>query len=578
MLWKLLRSALGPGPKRLVNRGLGLRKQGRLPEAEKVLRLAVEKFPRSAVAATNLGIVLLEQDQGQQGVDFLQRALQLDQRCAPAHFNLANVLRSQGRLGEAVAHYRAAKFCDPQLACASEELMHSLLEVCDWDAAQVEADELRALVKQQPPSDWLERISPLTAAYLELDPEQRKQVAVYHAAQPALGVKPARSHPMPDMSSGARLRIGYLSRDFRDHPVGHLLRNAFALHDRGRFEVYAFSFGPDDGSIYRGSIAAGVDHFVDVARSTDEQIADAIAAAGIHLLIDLMGHTTGNRLGVLARRPAPVQAHYLGYPGTTGAAYIDYFITDRIATPPELAAEFTEQVAYVPRCFMVSDASAQRPASTTRAQQGLPEDAYVFCNFANSSRITREVFRIWMDILRAVPSGVLWLKNSHALTVHNLRRHTQGCGIDPDRLVFAKRVADKSAHLARLALADLALDTIGWYNGHSSTADVLWAGVPVLTVAGTTFASRVAVSLLHASGLSGLAVRDAGEYAATAIRLGNDLPSSSRFKQALAGSKNSAPFFDPGQIVRDLEAAYLEMRPRATSSGTASQSAAALDA
>jgi len=288
--------------------------------------------------------------------------------------------------------------------------------------------------------------------------------------------------------------------------------------------------------------------------------ANEIAAAGIHVLVDLAGHTTGNRLGVLARRPAPVQVHYLGYPGTTGAAYIDYFITDHLATPPQLASEFTEQLAYLPRCFMVSNGlDAVSAGNVARAEQGLPQDAFVFCNFANSSRITRKVFRLWMEILQAVPSGVLWLRQSHALTVGNLQSEARLCGVDAERLIFSHRVADKSAHLARVGLADMALDTIGWYNGHSNTSDMLWAGVPVLTAWGETFASRVAASLLHAAGLPELVASDAQDYVKIAVRLGNHQAECAALKRKLADNKDSAPFFDQRRTVADLEAAYLEM-------------------
>lgn len=562
MLWKLLCSAFQPraSANTLVNRGLALREAGRLAEAERVLHQAVEQFPRDAVAATNLAIVLLEQDKGEQGVGFLQRALDCDPRCAAAHYNLANVLRASRRLNEAIEHYRAASQLDAPPAAAREELMHTLLEVCDWDGADAEAERLRALVAERPAAEWMPCVSPWTPTYLGLDPALRKQVAAYHAGVYARGMQLVRRRDLRGEREDGRIRIAYLSRDFRDHPVGQLIRSAFGLHDRKRFEVFAFSHGPDDGSVSRASIAAGADHFRDVARKSDAEVAEEIAAAGIHVLIDLAGHTTGNRLGVLARRPAAVQAHYLGYPGTTGAPYVDYFITDHIATPPRLAAEFTEELAYLPRCFMVSDDSVIRePGAATRTAEGLPDEAFVFCNFGNSSRITREVFASWLEILRAVPSSVLWLGQSSELTIKNLRDQVRRGDIDPGRVVFAQRVPDKRAHLARLGLADLALDTFGWYNGHSSTSDMLWAGVAVLTTAGETFASRVAASLLHAAGLSELATRDARDYVQTAVRLGNDRAQTSALKRKLDANRNSMPFFDPRRIVADLEAVYLEM-------------------
>ncbi len=297
----------------------------------------------------------------------------------------------------------------------------------------------------------------------------------------------------------------------------------FALHDRARFEIYAYSYGPDDGSAYRKAIAAGVDHFVDAHAMTDGELAADIAGAGIHVLIDLAGHTTGNRMPVLARRPAPVQAHYLGFAATTGASYVDYFITDRVATPPELAAGFSEKLAYVPHCFMVSDGTdAPDAAGDAGAATEFSADAIVFCNFNNASRITRGDFGAWMEILRDVPQGVLWLQGAGELAVRNLRKEAQACGMDPARIVFAQRVPSKRDHLARLRRADLVLDTIGWHNGHSSTSDALWAGVPVLTVPSQHFAGRVAASLVTAAGLPELVKRDRADYVQAAIELGND--------------------------------------------------------
>jgi predicted O-linked N-acetylglucosamine transferase (SPINDLY family) len=359
---------------------------------------------------------------------------------------------------------------------------------------------------------------------------------------------------------GERIRIAYFSRDFRDHPVGHLLRSVFALHDRERFEVYALSYGPDDGSVYRRAIANSVDRFIDVASVNDDDAARAISAAGIDVLVDLMGHTTGSRLGVLARRPAPVQAHYLGYAGTTGAAYIEYFLSDAIATPAYLASAFSEEVVNVPDCFMVSDGTEALGATpSSRSEQHLPDDAFVFCNFGNASRITQAMFESWMGVLRNVPGSVLWLKRSSALVTENLMRAAHEYQVDPKRLVFAERVPDKAAHLGRVALADLALDTIGWHNGHTTAADMLWAGVPVLTAPGQSFASRVASSLVFAASMPELVRDDAADYVETAIRLAKANSDSGALRRELQAARASAPFFDTARLVRGLEGAYERM-------------------
>jgi predicted O-linked N-acetylglucosamine transferase (SPINDLY family) len=558
MLWKFLRSVFRRRAQAnpLIARSLALRQEGRLRDAEQLLREAASQFPRDALVATNLGVVLLEQDQGEQGVEWLQRALDFDPRCAPAHYNLANVMRASGQRADAVRHYQAAVDAGSDFAPAREQLMLCLLEVCDWDRAALQADALRTMIARQPAAEWMRCVSPLTAVYLGLEPVLCKEVAAYHAAECAHGIAEVARNPVLD--GGTRLRIAYLSRDFRDHPVGHVLANVFALHDRARFEVHAYSYGPDDGSGYRKAIAAGVDRFVDAHAMTDAEIAADIARAGIQVLIDLAGHTTGNRLAVLARRPAPVQAHYLGYPATTGASYIEYFITDPVATPSEAAAEFTEKPAYVAQCFMVADGTdAVDDLDATIASDEFPASAIVYCDFNNASRITREDFHAWMEILRGVPQSVLWLQGASALGVANLRKEAQACGVAPERVIFAQRVPSKRQHLARLKRADLVLDTIGWHNGHSSTSDALWAGVPVLTVPARHFAGRVAASLVTAAGLPELVKRDREEYVRTAIELGNDRAQLAALKSKLA--QRAAPFFDTRGRVRDLEAAYLWM-------------------
>ena len=583
MLLKLLRSALRPRSSAagLVKRALDLRDHGRLAEAEDTLRSAVKERPYDAVAATNLALVLLEQERGPEAVGLLEHAIACDPQCAAAHFNYGNVLRVLGRLPDAISHYRAAKAADPDFPAAPEGLMTTLMEVCDWDGVSREADELRARVAEDCTTRWMQFVLPLTALFLGLDRERCKQVATHHARIPAEVTrgKTAIARASRQVLDG-RVRIGYFSRDFRDHPVAHLLRTVFSLHDRQRFEVYAFSFGPDDGSAYRRHIAASVDRFIDIADQNDHAAASTIAEAGIDVLIDLMGHTTGTRLGVLARRPAPVQVHYLGYAGTTGAPYIDYLISDEAVTPPSLMHDFTEDIVTVPDCFMVSDGGEARAApQASRAEHNLPESAYVFANFGSPARITRETFELWMHIVRAVPGSVLWLKRPHALTIANLQREAQACGIDASRIVFAERVADKSAHFGRLALADLALDTIGWHNGHSTSADMLWAGVPLLTSAGDTFASRVASSLVRAASMPELVMSDAAEYVATAVRLGNDKAQSGILRHRLRCARSSAAFFDTARLVRGLEGAYERMFAAkiADSNGSVAQSVRAGD-
>jgi protein O-GlcNAc transferase len=553
MLWKLARSIFEPRPDRQVARALELRRRGDLAAAEQLLRRIVAQHPNHAEAIINLGVVLVEQNRAADGAAMLERGLVLDAGNAAAHYNLATLLRVSGYHDQAIRHYAVAADLPQSVPQVRQELMFALLEVCDWSAAQRHADLLSAHCAART-DGWMQSVAPLTAVYLALDQASCRQVAAWHANEAARDVTPVSRRT--GRARTERKRIGYLSPDFRDHPVGHLMSAVLQLHDRSSFEVFVYSYGPDDGSEYRQRIAAGADRFVDVAPMSDEVAARAIAGDKVQLLIDLAGHTSGGRLGIVARRPAPVQAHYLGHPGTTGADYIDYFIGDNIVTPPDLADSFSERLVRVPECFMVGGGPPSAGRSS-RAAEGLPEGKPVYASFTNGSRITRDVFTLWMEILRDVPGSLLWLSNARAEA--NLRNAAHDAGVDPHRLVFAKRKRDKADHVARLPLADLGLDTIGWHNGHSTTHDMLWAGLPVLTTVGRTFASCVGASLVTAAGMPELVARDARHYVEMAVRIGNDPSERATLKRKLAKNRGTAPLFSTRGLVRDLESVYREI-------------------
>ncbi|HYH41369.1 MAG TPA: tetratricopeptide repeat protein [Burkholderiales bacterium] len=560
MLWRLLRSAIAPSRTAAheVQRALGLTRAGRQVEAEQLLRAAVRQYPDDAAAATNLAVVLLDQDRAQEAVPLLQRALEIAPRFAPALFNYAHILRFSGRLAEAISHYEAATVEDPSFAPAYEALMQALLDACDWDGAERLGDELRRRAEHDAPETWMPFVSPLTAIFLGLDAERCKATAAFHAPKPAPRNRPSLLRPRR-AEDNRRLRVAYLSRDFRDHATSQLLGGALGLHDRTRFEVHAYSFGVDDGSSYRQGIIGSVDSFTDIAHMSDDEAATLIADARIDVLLDLAGHTTGNRLGILARRCAPVQAHYLGYPGTLGASYVDYFIGDPIASPPELDVQFTERVIRVPDCYQLNDcAAAFAIAPARRAEHDLPDEAFVFCNFASASRIDRRTFGLWMRILHAAPGSLLWLLHPSAATIENMSREATRRGVDPKRLVFGD-FREKNAHLARLACADLALDTLEWCNGHTTTSDVLWAGVPTLTSPGQTFATRVAASLVLNAGLPELVVDSDDAYCTRAIELAHDRAGTAALRHRLRAARGSAPLFDTTGLVRGLEDAYEAM-------------------
>ncbi len=358
---------------------------------------------------------------------------------------------------------------------------------------------------------------------------------------------------------GDTLRIGYVSSDFRNHPVGHQVLGVLRGHNRRQFAVFAYSIGPDDGSVYRRGIEECCERFVDLTDCTEAAAAGRIAADEIDILVDLNGHTAGNRMGLFALRPAPVQVSYLGYPGTTGSGFHDYLITDRLVTPPDQQRFYTEKFVTLPHCYMATDdTQALSSAGFHRAAFGLREEQFVFCSFNNVWKIDPVIFDVWMTLLHAVPQAVLWLPGNNPAATINLIREAERRGVACERLVFAEKLKSKADHLARLALADLALDT-RIYNGHVSTCDALWAGVPVLALLGSTFASRASASMLHGVALPELVTDGLDAYTQTALRLSQPGSELNHLKTRLARNRCAAPLFDTQRFTTNLEKAYRAM-------------------
>ncbi len=334
--------------------------------------------------------------------------------------------------------------------------------------------------------------------------------------------------------------------------------SVFGLHNRQNFEIVAYSYGPNDGSAYRRRIEEDCEHFYDVAKLSTTELAHRIFADGIHILVDLMGYISDARTDVLALRPAPIQVNYLTYPGTMGAEFMDYIIGDGIVTPPESAHAFTEKLVIMPHSYQANN-HQQAIATTpvTRAQYGLPDAGFVFCCFNDRYKIEPVIFGVWMNILTAVPGSVLWLYSRSREAESNLRREAVARGISAERLIFA-HFENKPEHLARHQLADLFLDTL-YYNAHTTASDALWAGLPLITCPGETFASRVAASLLTAIGLSELIVGTLQEYTDLAIHLANAPKELRALKDKLAKNRTTYPLFDTPLFTLNLERAYTAM-------------------
>jgi len=359
-----------------------------------------------------------------------------------------------------------------------------------------------------------------------------------------------------------RIRVAYLSSDFREHPVAYLTAGLFEEHDKSRFEVTAISYGPQSESDMRRRLKGAFERFIDVRLQTDEQVAKMIHELEIDIAVDLNGITQDARPNVLARRPVPIQVHYLGYAGTMGADYIDYVIADSTVIPRDQFEFLSEKVVWLPDSFMAND--ARRPIAErtpTRGECALPEDAIVFCCFNNSFKIAPDIFKVWMRLLKATDNSVLWLRGHAPAIVANLRREAETNGVPSDRIIFAPRVSSVADHLARQRQSDLFLDTLP-YNAHATASDALWAGVPVLTCLGATFAGRVAASLNYAIGLPELVTNSLEEYEALALKLAHDPALLAALKAKLASHHETYPLFDTKRFTRNIEAAYTTMWQR----------------
>ncbi len=473
--------------------------------------------------------------------EVLLRALMITPHLVRGHALLADALRDMGLKREAVECIKTVLALEPGNLEALSHMSFEKRHVGDWTGLHDDLAQIRKALAAGPPK------RPRVAASFGLLSLPLSPAELLRAAQ---GEALALSHDVQTLperlglveTADERIRLGLVSFDFREHPVSQLLVQTLELINRQHFELYLYSAGPDDGSPLRQRVQASADHFCDLRGMSDQQAAERVRADGVHLLVDLAGHTRGHRLGVFARRPAPVQASYLGYPGSTGAAFIDYVIGDPIVTPLAHAAHFSEQLAQLPQCLQPNGRWRPLPAPMLRSEAGLPEAAFVMCAFNHTYKILPPAFDIWCAVLREVPASVLWLKQTNQQLQGNLLREAQARGVAPERVVFAPNLRYEQ-HFSRLALADVFVDT--WpYNAHTTASDALWAGVPVLTLQGDTYASRVATSVLHAAGLGELAFTSADDYALALRALALQPELLLPYRQHLQQQRQQLPLFD----------------------------------
>lgn len=540
-----------------VNIGNLLGDQRRFDEAAAEYRTAIELRPDFAEAHNNLGNILQHGGDLSAAERCYRLAAQYKPKYVDAHVNLGITLASLGRREEALQSFLTALELDPNHSSALSNLFFDQRHLCDWRNFSERENALRSLVRERQG-----RIGPFAFLTLSSTAEEQLDCARTWAQAVAASVPPGIRLSPPSRRVRDKIRVGYLSADFHTHATAFLMAELFERHNRDRFEIYGYSIGPEDDSEMRKRLVKAFDRFVDLRTTPHEQAAQIIAADEVDILIDLKGYTQHARTEILAFRPAPIQVNYLGYPGTMGADFIDYLIADAHIVPPEHQAHYTEKLVYLPNCYQPNDTKREiAPRVITRADCGLPEQGFVFCSFNNSYKITPAIFDVWMRLLKAEPGSVLWLLEAGKESVReNLRREAETRGVDPNRLVFGPGLP-LAEHLARHRCADLFLDTLP-VNAHTTASDALWAGLPVVTISGDTFVSRVAGSLLKAVGLPQLVTYTLEDYEALALQLARSPLELADIKRRLAENKLTMPLFDIARFTADLEAAYEGMWQR----------------
>ena len=536
------------------SRGNALWELRRLDEAVASYDRALKSKPDHADALNNRGVVLRALKRPDEAVASYDRALKVRPDFAEALGNRGLALADLNRHDRAAEDLARVLAINPAHEFARGAMLHSRMYCCDWRDFDRELARLEAEVRAgKPVSHPFPFLGLSGAADAQLE-----------CARAWVGRKcPAAPQPLwkGEVYSHDRIRLAYLSADFHDHATSFLAAGLFERHDRARFKTVAVSFGSDASGPMRARLEGAFHRFVDVRGKTDREAAAMLREMEIDIAVDLKGFTKDCRPDIFAFRPAPVQVNYLGFPATMGAEYIDYIIADRIVIPPEHESFYSEKTALLPGSYQVNDSSRRIGARMpTRRESGLPDDGFVFCSFNSNYKITPAMFDLWMRLLAGVPGSVLWLFVGNDAAIANLKREAASRGVDPGRLVFAGRVTPEE-HLARHRLADLFLDTLPC-NAHTTASDALWAGLPVVTCVGTSFAGRVAASLLNAAGLPELAAESLLEYEALALRLAADTVALAALKAKLSHNRATCALFDTGRYARHIEKAYETMWQR----------------
>jgi len=502
----------------------------------------------------NIARIFDELKRYDEAIAHYDKALSLKPEYAGAWSNKGATLNDLKRYDEAIAHYDKALRLKPDIDWIYGSLIHTKMKICNWSDS---LDSLEIISKKVMANQKV--ASPFTLLSLTDNAVLHKKSAEIYTQNkcpfnPVLG-------PILKHRKNEKIRVGYFSADFHNHATGYLMAELFELHDKNQFELVGFSFGPTANDEMRQRLEKSFDQFIEVSNKSDIEIAQLCRGLNIDIAVDLKGFTQDTRTGIFANRAAPIQVNYLGYPGTMGANYMDYIIADRIVIPVESQSCYSEKVVYLPNSYQVNDRKRLiSEEQFTRQELALPENGFVFCCFNNNFKILPATFTGWMRILKSVDGSILWLLKDNPWVVENIKKEAQKQGVDGQRLVFAERMP-LSEHLARHRQADLFLDTFP-YNAHTTTSDALWTGLPVLTLMGQSFASRVAASLLSATDLPELITSTQEEYEALAVELALNPKKLADIKLRLVNNRLTTPLFDTPLFTKNIEAAYIKMMER----------------
>ena len=526
--------------------GMVLAAVGRREEALVSYQQAIAIDPRNINAMINQGVLLRQLHRHKEALILFNSILAIDPRDETALSNCAVMLSEFHATEESISMYERLLAVNPNFEYALGRLAYQRLHNCDWRDHERNASQIVQAVRARQVV-----CTPLSLMMMSDDAADHQICSQIHAKHHRL----SKVEPLwrGERYQHDKIRIAYVSPDLREHPVGHLMAGVLELHDKTRFEIIAISLGVDDQSRLRARMVKAFDHFIDARLMGSRQIAELMRSMEVDIAVDLAGISADARPDVFEYRPAPIQVNYLGFPGTSGADHMDYILADRHVIPPEHQQYYNEKVVYLPDCYLPTDASVKISDRTpTRAECGLPEAGFVFCSFSHDHKISPAIFDVWMRLLLQVPGSVLWLMSRNDQAVQNLRKEAQARGVSPDRLIFAGRLPLVEDHLARYRQADLFIDTFP-YNAHTTAADALMAGLPVITCMGNAFPSRVAGSLLHAIGLSELITDSLADYEALALGLAGQPERLREIRARLLKNRGTYALFDTATFCRNFE-------------------------